>query len=308
MAFAPDGHHGDWNEVNVNFTIAGQLPAGGQPQVIVTGNSVRVQPQNTPAVVALTMNLELKFNPPPLNVTNISFTLLARNSDLAAGEANFHWIFVLETGKKQDLFPVPNLRFGVVQPKHFSSTGSGGDTQTWPAVTYSDRAPPFPATAAGTPQLSRVVLTANDLSPAHNVPAVGLVYDPTPQGFMLKGRNSDCAEGYCNFFYLAACEGGNKKDILIDSGQLNFTYFKAGKTDGDWHFWDKITFKRSFKTPPVVLVTGSDVDLADRPVAVVGIARTVTPNGFTLAARNSDNSAGWAGFRWIALGCDEGCG
>jgi hypothetical protein len=38
-------------------------------------------------------------------------------------------------------------------------------------------------------------------------------------------------------------------------------------------------------------------------VAAVPLANDVTPNRVTLAARNSDVSAGWAAFSWLAIGC-----
>lgn len=54
-------------------------------------------------------------------------------------------------------------------------------------------------------------------------------------------------------------------------------------------------------------MTANDLKVQGHNAAVVGIAQDVTPNGFTLSARNSDCASGQAGFYWVAIGWVMDC-
>jgi hypothetical protein len=79
-------------------------------------------------------------------------------------------------------------------------------------------------------------------------------------------------------------------------------WFGASCETGWSAYWE-VYFSKPFLSPPVVLLTCKDAD-----VAVVGLARDVTTHGFTLAGLNSDCAAGNAQFYWVAIGCGLGCG
>ena len=79
--FAPSGQPGDWQVWNIQFNSANQpnVRFAGPPHVFVTANDMGVG-THIAAVVGITHN-----------ITEKGFTLLARNSDCAAGSAGFNW-------------------------------------------------------------------------------------------------------------------------------------------------------------------------------------------------------------------------
>lgn len=97
------------------------------------------------------------------------------------------------------------------------------------------------------------------------------------------------------------------------STQINQTIFQIGTVPardfsedcvpGDWEAIP-ITFTPAFPAVGVrVIVTANNenVGKGEHNPAVVGNTRSVTPTGFTLAARNSDCARGRAGFNWMAV-------
>src|SRR5437763_2705681 len=93
-------------------------------------------------------------------------------------------------------------------------------------------------------------------------------------------------------------------ETIIQMGTVPARNFSEDCKAGDWE-----EFHIAFPTPfPLeasevrVIVTANnlEVERGNHIAAVVGIAQSVTPLGFILAARNSDCSRGDAGFNWMA--------
>jgi hypothetical protein len=125
-------------------------------------------------------------------------------------------------------------------------------------------------------------------------------------------------------------------NMVVDFGAIYATDFPAqgspsipnsqGIFSSSGNFGDTqltyIDFDQPFAAPPVVLLTANNAltatqegelipipkDPGGHNAAVVGIAQSVTPNGFVLRARNSDCASGQCGFYWLAIGCGQGCG
>ena len=290
--YSEDCKQGDWETYSIRFPEA--FP-GDDVRVIVTANDqdVRRGSRNV-AVVGIAQD-----------VTRRGFVLASRNSSCGRGSAGFNWMAVLETDRRRS--PVVNLRMGVLQPKHFGRDCRSGDWKVW-GVTFCN--PPFGQES--------VLLTASDLNVTpwddgnrlryHNAAVVGIVRDPTSSGFTLAARNSDCAEGMCAFYYVALSQSGGRSYLWVDTGEVTEQFFGSDcKKDEDWKEWD-VEFSEPFLIPPVVLVTANNKDVRGHNAAVVGIASKVTPNGFSIMARNSDCGTGQAGFYWVAIGCQRGCG
>lgn len=89
---------------------------------------------------------------------------------------------------------------------------------------------------------------------------------------------------------------------------LQATEFKKEGVVGDWRNWN-IIFPIEFPREDVrVIVTESNwgLDLTEHNAAVVGIVRSVTSQGFTLSARNSEDVESSANFNWMAVLEDPG--
>ena len=98
------------------------------------------------------------------------------------------------------------------------------------------------------------------------------------------------------------------RDSQKDTGQSTKQSFAAGGYHGNWED-QAVFFHEPFLTPPVVLLTAHNPSMNEQlKLAVAGMARAVTPNGFTLTARNSDSQGGEVDFFWVAFGCGLGCG
>lgn len=264
------------------------------PRVIVTANNENVDKgAHNAAVVGIAQK-----------VTPTGFVLAARNSDCARGFAGFNWTAVLETPGEQKEKPV-NLRMGVLQPKKFQSDCTAGDWNSW-GVNFSTKLEKCVALLTAS-NLNVKPWHQDDTLWYHNPAVVGIVQDLTPTGFTLAARNSDCAEGYCTFYYVALSQiNAGKADLWVDTGEEIAQHFGPDCKSGDWKGWT-ISFSEPFLTPPVVLVTANDLKVQGHNAAVVGIAQDVTPNGFTLSARNSDCASGQAGFYWVAIGWVMDC-
>lgn len=78
LPFDPDCTHGDWHSWEVYFHQSFLTP----PVVLVTPNNRGVEGHNS-AVVGIAQN-----------VTSYGFTLAARNSDCAGGQAGFYWVAI----------------------------------------------------------------------------------------------------------------------------------------------------------------------------------------------------------------------
>jgi hypothetical protein len=286
VRFSPGCQDGDTQKFHVVFPH--QFPKPTRVRVIITASNLKVvSSEHNAAVVGIAEQVDER-----------DFFLVARNSDCSAGLASFNWMAVAETpGEEQRSV---GLRMGVVQPRHFQPDCVAGDSQLW-GVNFST---PFD-------NLPTVLLTASNLNVRNgNVAAVGIARDAANNRFTLAARNSDCAEGDCAFYYVAISEkDDSKKDLWVDSGEIFPHRFSSDCQPGDW-IVQEVAFSEPFLTPPVVLVTANDQKASAfaGEVAAVGIARDVTTHGFTLAARNSGCSDGEAGFYWVAIGCDKGCG
>lgn len=299
--FSPDCENGDWQYWDVTFSEA--FPDPAKIRVILTPNNRGVDSgTHNAAVVGIAQD-----------VRSDRFRLLARNSDCAGGNAGFNWMAIAETPTIEH-DELPDIWMGILQPQHFQPDCQPGDWREW-AVTPGD-----PIVGADFP----VVATASNLNITpfygnaglayHNAAAVGIVRIPSPGQFDLVARNSDCAEGDCTFYYLATSLLGRWEQIWIDTGEVSAKSFAPDCHAGDWQSW-LVSFSHSFMTPPMVFVTAHApavrVDhrehVEHHVPAPVGIAQNVTTHGFTLAARNSDCVGGWAGFYWVAIGCDLGC-
>lgn len=289
--YSKDCRQGDWETHRISFREA--FP-GDDVRVIVTANDQGVRRgTHNPAVVGIARD-----------VTRRGFVLASRNSDCGRGSAGFNWMAVLETSRRRS--PVVNLRMGVLQPKLFDRDCRSGDWNEW-GVTFCN--PRFEQEA--------VLLTASDLNVTpwgggnmlryHSAAVVGIVRDPTSSGFTLAARNSDCAEGKSAFYYVALSQSGGRSNLWVDTGEVTEQFFESDCKSGDWKEWD-VEFSEPFLVPPVVLVTANNKDVRGHNAAVVGIASKVTPNGFSIMARNSDCGTGRAGFYWVAIGCQRGCG
>lgn len=286
-----------------------QFPTQSRVRVIVTANNLGVPAgiHNAALVGAVQ------------DVTAEGFILQARNSDCAdeVSLAGMNWVAVAETPGVQQ--KPTNIRMGVLQPRPFSPDCHSGDTTDF-GVTFSTPVEGQPV----------VVVTANNLNvQGHNAAVAGIVMGPdgnppTPTGFALKARNSDCAAGGCGFYFVAVSRGlPGSGNLIIDTGEVVLQNFHSDCSDGDTRTWD-IYFSQPFLTPPTILVTANDGNLGRPPqhqAFPVGMARNVTPYGFTLAGRNSDcftgrgsgdpfgqEVFGQAGFYWVAIGCAVGCG
>jgi hypothetical protein len=303
-------HPGDWKEWPISFTP----PFPDEPRVIITAYDPNPDSDAIKCPVVAVAR----------NVTPNGFTLAARNADVNAGEAALYWLALLETDEAQPRSEI--LRMGTMDPRLHCP----GAWQSWPVRFSRPKLPEIPA----------VFLTASNLfceagwtmgleyhpSVVGNLPypqtvnppaaIVGSVRQQTDWGFQLAAFSTDCGWGYSNFHYLAlarflgATVPGGVSDAFVDSGVLAPQDFAPSCQKGDWKSWGYVWFDQAFLTPPTVLVTANNyhvVPPTDNP-AVVGIAQYVTPNGFRLAARNSDCTEGLTGFDWIAVGCLKGCG
>jgi hypothetical protein len=276
------------------------------PQVILTANDldISITPPHSAAAVGMARQ-----------VTNTGFTPFARNSDCVFGQAGINWLAVGLLPPQRQPLPV-DLRLGARQPQHFQPDCVTGDTLT-DLVTFSSALTPPGGLAA-----VQVFLTATDLnvvpfvtgtgsSVYHVAATVGVVQNLTLAGFTLHARNSDCAEGSTNHYYVAVALDTvvPNSPFIVDAGKLGPLNFTADCTPGDTQS-QAVFFSSPFSAPPIVLVTANDdhIPASTHNAAVVCTARQVTPYGFTLVGRNSDCVGGLASFHWVAFGCGQGCG
>lgn len=286
--FEPDCIVGDWQSYQVNFDKEFDDP--DKVRVIVTANDEDVPTADNPAVVGVVWGVSKK-----------DFTLWARNSDGETGEAGFYYMAVEELGKPPE-GELVDLRLGILQQKSFIREGQPGAWQTW----NPNFLPLFPAGK----QYAALVTGCNLNVRSSSVPAVGMSRNLDFDHFDLAARNSAAcvpgprSSGACAFYYVAGVEGvtPDPDRIWIDSGVVGPNPFGSSCNAGWTASWD-VYFSRPFLSPPVVLLTCKDAD-----VAVVGLARDVTTHGFTLAGHNSDCASGMAQFYWVAMGCGLGCG
>jgi hypothetical protein len=244
--------------------------------------------------------------------------LAARNA-ATRGFAGFNWLAVRETpGVMHD---VPNLSLGVLSPRVFGAADSGNHQIESATLVQLDT-----ASAA-------VLLTATDQDvDGQSVAAIGTLRTDCVEGAGhatgLAAYNPDCAGGACGFNWArlpfnealnrnspvrqdAVDAGGAARDRLqppmpdlhVETGELPAARFQPAGQSGDWQKWE-IRFKDRFAAAPILLVTGYKPEATppETNPAVVGVVQDVTPDGFRLAARNSDVGSGDTGFYWIALG------
>lgn len=298
---------GDWNTWKIGFTP----PFPKKPCVIVTAHDRNTDPDSTKCPVVGVAR----------NVDENGFTLAARNPQPSGGEAALYWLALIDTpDERQPRNEI--LRMGTMDPKHLGTS----DWVSWSVRLSQPKLPEIPAVFLTASNLfaeagsfvDKVGQFSFTMPTNHNAAAAGIVREQTKWGFHLAAYNTDCAEGYSNFRYLALAKvppgitgapPGDSSDVWVDSGYVAPASFAPECQEGDWKSW-YVWFDQAFLTPPIVLVTAMNVTVqpqAGNP-AVVGIAQYVTPNGFRLAARNSDCAGGLTGFYWVAIGCQRGCG
>jgi hypothetical protein len=291
-------------ELGPNWNIP--FPAGTfskAPIVIITPNNQNfIDPGVTHNVAAVGRVED--------DLSTIGFTLSATNSDCAPGAAGFNVMAIEETlGHKHKT--VPSLQVGVAPPQHFQPDCIPGDTTTSGQEFFSPMSRPTVLLTASNLNI-KPFDAGNNLVAYHNAAVVGIAQNPAHNGFTLRARNSDCAAGDCGFYYAAIdavprLEGYGEL-LWIDTGLISPVSFNNSCIPGDT-VSQSIVFHRPFLTPPIVLLTATEIGLsiADPRVSPVGIAQDVTPYGFTLTARNSSCFPGKSNFFWVAIGCGPSC-
>jgi hypothetical protein len=282
--FSPTNMPGDWQTYHVPFQPWMPAAADGRVRVVVSASDDGVRTSDHQAApVALVGEVSYR-----------GFTAWVRNSDISRGSSGLSWLAIAEVADSPP--STPRLRYGCLQPQHFAIAGASGDWRRW-SVGFGSR--------VGFVQPPAVVATPTNASVrVHAAAVVAIPSGVTKDGFNLAARNADIGAGACNFFYVAATQGGGGGVTLqIDTGQLPARLFSASGSPGDWQVW-AVSFAEPFLTPPSVLATADNSNgmLRSYARAVQGVAFDVTTDGFTLAARNTDTSAGPAGFSWVAVG------
>jgi len=156
-----------------------------------------------------------------------------------------------------------------------------------------------------------------------------MAQDVKASGFTLKVRNSDRTQGTSDYFWMAVCE---KPTIGPDGApqpppqlHMGIVQPRAFAQSGDfphldWQQWRHVPFRSAFRakkdeiavvassyninsviSAPFFLQNSSQspaVYVHSTPVAVV---QDVTPQSFTLSARNSDVMPGFCAYAWLAL-------
>jgi hypothetical protein len=282
------GNHGDWQTFHVPFQPAFPAAADGAIRVLVSASDAGADINVHQAV------------PVPIvgEVSPLGFTVWARNTDVSGGDSGLSWIAVSEvpdTIGTSTASPA-RVRTGLLQPQHFQSDGYRGDWRRW-SVQYGQR--------VGFEVIPGVVVTTtNGNVRVHAAASVGVACGVSKVGFNLAARNSDVGPGVCSFAYLAVQrDAGGEPSQMVDTGQVPGRYFQSNGVSGDWQVWN-VQFNEPFLVPPTIMLTAdnSNGTLYSYARAAVGVVFDATGDGFTLAARNSDPSAGPVGFSWVAVG------
>jgi hypothetical protein len=311
----------DWQPIDVTFP---QPFPTADVRVIVTANDFNVdsEPDNLPVAGVVEQ------------LTAQGFRLWGRNpSYCARSSAGFNWLAVAGTPARERSLNV-DLRLGMVQPREISARCDAfvpllpklWEVKLAPQrkIGTPDELPIVLATACNlnnwAPTVDPPSLQAVEISFERMAAVVAVVQTPSPVGFRLKAVNSDPLRGSCAFYHAMVAqrqEGAGSGDVLIESGRVGAKQFAPSDNTGDWQVWE-VSFDDPFMTPPIVLLTTNDLlengnPVPDRgpsfakAVAAVGMAWNVTTHGFTLVARNSDCGGGFAGFYWVAIGCERFC-
>jgi hypothetical protein len=217
------------------------------------------------------------------------------------GGPHFAWLAVLE--QKGRIAPSVNLRVGVTQPRYFAAAPNGGGGLQGLDDIYAYRPLPDGPIAC--------LLTACDVNVDVGPAAVaGAILPHENTGLDMRFYNTGCDGGHCAFYWLALAAPvpagttpyfPGTEGMWVDAGRVEPLHFQPDCQEGDWKAWH-VYFQRPFLVPPFVFVT------ATMGVSVVGLSTEVTTHGFTLRGRNADCASGQAGFYWVALGCEVGCG
>ncbi len=161
----------------------------------------------------------------------------------------------------------------------------------------------FPERFVG--DLPKIIITPNDLNVQgnYNPAVVGMVRDVTHSEFYISAKNSDLAEGFAGFNWMAVHEASGRRSSIhigMTGGTLEPKHFQPDGVHGDWQSWP-VSFGSPLDETPVVLLCPCDHHVSQSLAAAVGTARTPGPEGFTLAARSSDCSFGSCNFSYLAL-------
>ncbi len=282
--FSQSGVTGDWQTIDVAFAPYFTPAANGKIRVFVSATSqgLSTTDRGAPAV------------PVVGEISPKGFAIWARNSDIAGGNVAFNWIAVAEVPDA----PLTNASavFGLLSQQYFSTAAKPGDWSNYSAPIPDSKRPTNPPVVVATASNANVRVHASAAVPIVGTAAVDRI--------SVAARNSDVGAGLASFNYLAFLPGmAAPPKLMLDSGRVAPLRFAAGAQRGDWQTW-LVNFAEHFISPPTVLLSADNYDgnIRSFAVAAVPMANDVTANGFTLAARNADVSAGWVAFSWLAIG------
>lgn len=282
QSFSQSGVTGDWRTFNIPFSPFFTPGAAGFIRVFATASRQGSTERAAPAV------------PIVGQISPKGFTIWARNSDIVGGSAGFNWIAVAEFPD----MPATNASavFGLLSAQYFSTAASPGDWSNYSAPIPASKRPTDPPVVVASASNANVRVHASAAVPVMGASAVDRI--------SVSARSSDVGPGLTSISYLAFLPGvAPPASLLVDTGRVLPLRFARGAARGDWQTWN-VNFAEHFIAPPTVILTADNYDgnIKSYAVAAVPMANDVTPNGFTLAARNSDVSAGWVSFSWLAIG------
>jgi hypothetical protein len=284
QAFSQSGLTGDWRTFNIPFNPGFRPFAAGKIRVFATATRQGLAANDRGAPVVPVVG----------QISPQGFAIWARNSDIVRGNAAFNWIAVAEV---PDAPPTnASALFGSLSPLYFSTAAKPGDWNSYSTPVPESRKPANPVPVVATAANMNVRVHASAAVPVVGAAAVDQV--------SLSARNSDVGAGLASFNYLAFLPGvAPSAKLIVDTGRVFPLFFAKGGQRGDWQTWT-VNFADHFISPPGVIVTADNYDgnLRSYAVAATAMANDVTANGFTLTARNSDVSAGWVAFSWLAVG------
>lgn len=282
--FSQSGVSGDWRSFHIPFNPYFPPIAAGNIRVFAAAASQGLgsSTRGAPAV------------PVVGEISPKGFTIWARNSDISGGPAAFNWIAVAEV--PDTAATASGAVFGLMSPQYFATSARPGD--------WSNYSAPIPASRKPAAAPVAVASASNTNVRVHAAAAVPVMSASTVDRIGLSARNSDVGAGLTSFFYLAFLSDVTAPaNLIVDTGRVFPLRFARAAQRGDWQTWT-VNFAEHFIAPPTVIVTADNYDgnIKSYAVAAVPLANDVTPFGFTLAARNSDPSAGWVACSWLAIG------
>lgn len=285
------------------ITFDPPFPDGVLPTVFLSANDQRLNRNAHNVAVVGTAS----------HITNEGFVLSASNPECRHGEAGFNWVAIHE-GFDEIAEAKTSLRLGTVHPRNFGPRCSNEVTDwgQWEPRFHLPQFQSLPLVIASPKDRTVNSNQENFLGTAYHlinyVHPVPLVRKVSQTNFELGARNAMRGSGHCAMFFAGFTHDdpqGNE-NIFVTGGHLEPKQFEGydGNNTDSW----VIYFDEPFVSPPVVLVTASDV-ATDETVGITGIigsANFVSRFGFVLRASNTATSPREVGFSWAAFGCKCG--